>query len=180
MPATTAVVLLAVLALAVREDLVRHRIPNALNLVGLGLGLFLAALAGGLDGGLWAGAGAAVGCAALLPFYLMRGMGAGDVKLMAAVGAFLGPVDAFLAAAFALVAGAILAVVVVAWRLARSRAAISGAPTGPGPAVAWTLTMAPGLRAERFPYAVAIGLGAISALWLSGRLDALLKSVGAA
>lgn len=41
---------------------------------------------------LWSVAGAAVGLLSLLPLYAIGGMGAGDVKLMAGVGAWLGPV----------------------------------------------------------------------------------------
>jgi prepilin peptidase CpaA len=72
-------------------DLVSRRIPNWL--VGSGL---LAALAvqlwlhGAAAGGVAWLAGAATGFAAFLPFYLLRGMAAGDVKLMMMVGAWLG------------------------------------------------------------------------------------------
>ena len=51
-------------------------------------------MAGGLPGlGLSLG-GWLVGCALFLPWFLLRGMGAGDVKLLAALGAWLGPRDA--------------------------------------------------------------------------------------
>ena len=56
---------------------------------------------------LQSGAGLAVGLAAFLPLYLGGGFGAGDVKAMAAVGAFLGPKGALLAAAWTLVAGGV-------------------------------------------------------------------------
>ena len=168
----TSLALAATVGLAVRSDLVAHRIPNSLTLAALAVALALQTAFGGVDGALRALAGAAVGLTCLLPFYLGRGMGGGDVKLMAATGAFLGPATALLAVGLSLVAGAVLAVVFVVWRLVRSRAAMQGAPSGLGPATAWTFTMVPAMRAERSPYAVAIGLGAIAALWLRGGLDA--------
>jgi len=122
-------VVLVVFALAVREDLLKHRIPNSLNLAGLVLGVGLAFLLDGVGGALAATGGALVGAAALLPFYLLRGMGAGDVKLMAAAGAFLGPLHALLAAAMALMAGAVLAVFIIAWRLVEPRSPLHSSPS---------------------------------------------------
>ncbi|MBR9829111.1 MAG: prepilin peptidase [Oceanospirillales bacterium] len=83
----------------------RHRIPNWLTFSTLVAGLLLSYLflpSTEVHTGL---AGAAVGLVVLLPFYLTGGMGAGDVKLMAAIGAFIGPMPALTAACFALVIG---------------------------------------------------------------------------
>jgi prepilin peptidase CpaA len=72
-------------------DLMTRRIPNWLNLtallLGFGLNFFLHQTLG-----LWQSLGG-LGLALLIyfPLYLVRGMGAGDVKLMAAVGAIVGP-----------------------------------------------------------------------------------------
>lgn len=54
--------------------------------------------------------GMMLGLMALLPLYLMRAMGAGDVKLMAMVGAFLGPADVLGAVLGTFVVGGVLAV----------------------------------------------------------------------
>ena len=51
------------------------------------------------------------GTALFLPFFLLGGMGAGDVKLLAALGAWLGPRDALWLAVYASMAGGVLAVV---------------------------------------------------------------------
>ena len=68
----------------------------------------------GLTGG-WAGLGdgllgMAVGLACLLPLYAVGGMGAGDVKLLAGVGAWLGATTTFYAFCVSTVVGAVMAV----------------------------------------------------------------------
>lgn len=174
----TALAVVLVVACAVRQDLIGHRIPNALTASALAAGLLVQSVFGGLNGFLLALAGAGVGLVCLLPLYLGKGMGAGDVKLMSAVGAFLGPVDAFLAAALTLVAGAVLAVAIVVWRLVDSRTVLPGSPAGNGAAAGASLATLSSIRKERFPYAVAIGIGASATLWLGGTLDALLDALG--
>ncbi len=154
-----------VVVLAVRQDLVEHRISNWLTLAALAAGLLIHSMIGGLDGFVHALAGAGIGLVCLLPLYLGKGMGAGDVKLMAAAGALLGPFNAFVAAVLTLTFGAVLAVAILVWRMIEVRQATAGAPD---------LSQA---RKERFPYAVAIGLGAIATMWLRGMLDPLLRGV---
>jgi prepilin peptidase CpaA len=72
-------------------DITARRIPN--RVIALGLGAALAVqiwLHGPLSGSLEWLAGAACGFALLLPFYLLRGMAAGDVKLLMMIGAWVG------------------------------------------------------------------------------------------
>lgn len=111
--------LAALLAGALWHDLRTRRIPNQLvlwgTLAGLtlnsfipeGSGLFDASF-GGL-GLLQALAGAGAGLALLLPMYLLRALGAGDVKLMAMCGAFLGPDAVLEAVLLTFLAGGVLA-----------------------------------------------------------------------
>ena len=171
--------LLVVLALAVRSDLLRNRVPNSLNLAGLILGVGLSALAAGPIGVGYSVAGTVVGCAALMPFYFLRGMGAGDVKLMGAAGAFLGPIDALLAGALALVVGALVAVVIICWRLVEPRVQLledsSGAAALGSRRIATTIST---VRKERFPYAIAIAVGVLAVLWWRGSLGSLLGASG--
>ena len=112
--------LLLLVTAAAIKDLESRRIPNLLLLAGVLGGLLLhllsprpvTALLGALGG-------CATGLAVLLPFYLLRGMAAGDVKMMAAVGVFTGPGDALRIAVLAWCAGGLmaLAILVVKGRL---------------------------------------------------------------
>jgi prepilin peptidase CpaA len=68
-----------------------RRIPNWLTVPSLGLGLVISTLAWGWPGTKAALEGAGLALGFLLPFVLARGLGAGDWKLMGALGAFLGP-----------------------------------------------------------------------------------------
>jgi prepilin peptidase CpaA len=113
------------LVVATVIDLRTRRIPNGLTAAMAGIGVGLAA--SGVSGISLAAAfvGFALGLALMLPGHLLGATGAGDVKLMAAVGAIVGPgmvVSAFL---FTAVAGGVLAVI-VAVRRQRLSATIAG------------------------------------------------------
>jgi prepilin peptidase CpaA len=80
----------ALAVLAGWRDFRTRRIPNWLTLSGFSIGLATNALEGG-----WAGAkaslvGAGIGLLVLLPVVLLRGLGAGDWKLMGSLGAIVG------------------------------------------------------------------------------------------
>jgi prepilin peptidase CpaA len=60
--------------------------------------------------------GTAVGLALLLPAYAIGGMGAGDVKLLAGVGAWVGASVTFYAFCVSAVVGGVIAVAMVCWR----------------------------------------------------------------
>ena len=68
-----------------------RRIPNWLTVPSLGLGFVISTLTWGWPGAKAALEGAGLALGLLLPFVLARGLGAGDWKLMGALGAFLGP-----------------------------------------------------------------------------------------
>jgi len=67
-----------------------RRIPNWLTVPGLLLGIAVHAVLAGWHGTLFALQGAGLAFLILLPLVLLRALGAGDWKLMGAVGAFLG------------------------------------------------------------------------------------------
>lgn len=111
--------LAGLLALAVWRDLASYRIPNAIVFGGTAIAFILhavlpagAGFLGALPGGLGVQAalgGMTVGLLAMLPLYFMGAAGAGDAKLMAMVGAFFGPGDAFGAVVATYLAGMALA-----------------------------------------------------------------------
>jgi prepilin peptidase CpaA len=68
-----------------------RRIPNWLTVPTLFFGLVINSLLFGWAGTKWSLEGAGLGLGLLLPFVLARGLGAGDWKLMGALGALLGP-----------------------------------------------------------------------------------------
>jgi prepilin peptidase CpaA len=164
---------------AVREDVRYHRIPNPVVFWGAGLGILLNAFmpeglgfASKLPGGagfLSALEGLAIGFAALLPMYLLRVMGAGDVKLMAMVGAFLGTADVLGAILATFLAGGVLSLA-YAWKIGVLRRTLqnirfilySNAVRMAGGSVP-TLEDAPE-TAGKFPYAVAIAVGTLGYL----------------
>lgn len=102
--------LLFLLAIAAWQDIKNYRIPNLLVLIGMIAGVILHSNANGWPGFLHAVQGMLVGMAVLLPMYLLRLMGAGDVKLMGMAGAFLGPWQVIGALLAVLVVGGILAI----------------------------------------------------------------------
>lgn len=127
-------VLLVLLAAAAVCDWRTYRIPNLLTGAGLVFALaYNTAVPPAMHAGwTWAPAGMLLGFGALLPMYAIGVMGAGDVKLMAMVGAFLGLQGTAYALFFTVLAGGIAALAlalrhrVLARLLANSRDILRG------------------------------------------------------
>ncbi|WGY72963.1 prepilin peptidase [Burkholderia cepacia] len=169
-PVPLCVTLLVVAAAS--TDIASRRIPNRLVAVGLAGALVVQCMLHGVLAGAlgWLG-GAATGLGLLLPFYLLRGMAAGDVKLMLAIGAWVGAHMAFYIVLATFVVGGIGAVAVVLLRgrmrqmwanvrallARRSRDAHAEAAGGPA-AFASVGTL---------PYGVAIAAGTLGMLFAS-------------
>jgi prepilin peptidase CpaA len=162
-------ILLALLAMAAYTDVRSYRIPNWLTGFGLLAGLLLSVwnVRHPMQELMLAFGGIALGLFALLPLYLIRILGAGDVKLMAMVGAFLGLPGTLHALAFVLVTGGLVAIAFALGRrvgrqvvenlkqitASMALAALTGARTN-------GLT---GLEsAARIPYGVSICLGTVA------------------
>ncbi len=106
----------AFLFFAVASDVRFHRIPNWLTLPALLAALVASPWAGATSGPLEAALGAALGFALLVGPYALGGMGAGDVKVLMVLGAWLGPETTFGAAVWAVIAGGAFGVIVLALR----------------------------------------------------------------
>nr|WP_225779072.1 prepilin peptidase [Pseudomonas sp. Marseille-Q3773] len=157
------VVLLGLLGIAVVGDLRRHRIPNLLILLGVGLGL-----AGQVHAGEVVGLGAGVlamfiGFAVFIPMYALGGMAAGDVKLMAMVSAFLTPHQALSAALLSLIAGGIcgMSIVFIRGQLKQTLQRYWLMLT----AQAYFAPVADEVAGKPFPYSVAILSGTLVSLF---------------
>ena len=150
-------------------DLQSRRIPNTLTFGATAVGLVFAGVTGGISG-IGAGlAGWLVAMALWLPIYALGGMGAGDVKLMAAVGMWIGPSGALHAALYAAIAGGVLALV-----LAVSRGIVRQTfqnvrllilhwqVAGFSPHAQLTLATA---KSPRLAYAVPVLIGTVAATW---------------
>jgi prepilin peptidase CpaA len=111
------VVLLLLVSIAAVNDLATRRIPNRLLLAGLAARSAAPACPPIPALRCWPRSAAwASGLAVFLPFYLVRGMAAGDVKMMAVVGAFTGPGEAFEIAVLTWCAGGVMALLLVLLR----------------------------------------------------------------
>lgn len=104
------------LAVALFTDIRSQKIPNWLTFTTILLALSQHVLYNGIQGLFFSLKGLGVGAAVPLVFYAAGKMGAGDVKLLGAVGAVLGPVGALNALLWTAVAGGIYALAVFSFR----------------------------------------------------------------
>lgn len=160
---------LVLVSLGTIIDTLQHRLPNLLTVTGLlaalGVQVWLNGGAGLLAGVL----GALVAMALFFPFFVARWMGAGDVKLLMAVGACLGWRTGLVADLATLGIGAVAAILLLArsgglvrylrryggmFKCLLTTGRFAYIPPQPGE----TAT-------ERFPYAFAIALGTLTALF---------------
>lgn len=149
-----------VLGVAVFTDLRSRRIPNWLVLPFLPLGIAVSAWFHGWHGVLQSLEGAAVGVVAFGVLFVMGGMGAGDVKLCAAIGAWIGPGQLFIALVLTGLAGGVM---VIAW--ATYAGFLKDLFTGTGDLVfsgakRAEVTLSNPLR-RKMPYAPAIAIGTL-------------------
>jgi prepilin peptidase CpaA len=158
------------LLVAALGDIRSRRIPNRLVALLAILGIVYSGIAQvSLLGALRGMEGLAVGFACWLPFYALGWLGAGDVKLFAAAGAWLGPARAIEGSLIAALLGALIAIL---WML-RTRGLRSAVETlGIATALPSVLTESPSpaSEAKSLPYGVAIAAGALCAAWLPGLL----------
>lgn len=154
-----------ILVAAAIGDLRTRRIPNKLVAVlavsGIAFSITRMPIIAGLVQG---GGGIIAGLALWLPFYVMGWLGAGDVKLYAAAGAWLGPARAVEGALVGALFGAVLAVVY----MLKSQGIKQTAETLGMAAATPEMLARPSGTGKRsvLPYGVAIAFGALWAAWM--------------
>jgi prepilin peptidase CpaA len=155
----TAVVAVGMGAAAV-IDLRTRRIPNLLTATLAAVGVGLAAAGFGRVGLGASILGCLLGLAFMMPGHIFGATGAGDVKLLAAAGALLGPKDTIYAFLYTAIAGGVLALVVAVARrrLSHTLASTSGLVTGREQARADVESAS---SDNRFAYAPAIAIGVV-------------------
>ncbi|MFO0794286.1 MAG: A24 family peptidase [Candidatus Brocadiaceae bacterium] len=107
--------LLVILIIAVIHDVRFHKIPNWLTFPAMVLGLFYNVSVSGLRGSAFSLEGLFLGIALFMPFYIVAGMGAGDIKLMGAVGGLIGPKGVLMASFGTVIMGSVYALVLLAF-----------------------------------------------------------------
>ena len=159
------------LLFAAIADYRSHRIPNQLVLLGMAFALIDQCVRWPvLEGPLFVIGGILVGFSLFFPMYLLRAMGAGDVKLLAMVGAFLGPADTFRVALATMIVGGVMAIFFVmingtSGLMARNlrslfQVGFLDVLGGRSP----KLQVSPSVSAGRLPYGVAISAGTMGYL----------------
>ncbi len=105
-----------VLIVAAIIDGIQLKVPNWITFPFVLTGLAVSFMLGGWPGLGWGLVGMIIGLALLLPAYAIGGMGAGDVKLLAGVGAWMHGTVTFYAFCVSVVVGAVMAICMVLWR----------------------------------------------------------------
>jgi prepilin peptidase CpaA len=160
-PVVGAAVTLGATALAAWTDLRGFRIPNSLTLPLLATGLVYNALVGGGGPLLGSLLGVLFGGGILFPIYCLGGMGAGDVKLLAGVGAWLGVPGVVYAFIGAGLAGGVYALGLLAlggWTDPARRPGVRA------PQEIETVVRRPDRRRRLVPFATMILIGVVVAL----------------
>jgi prepilin peptidase CpaA len=167
---TIYIVTLSVASLACAVDLRTRRIPNWLTIGSAAAAVVFHGATGGAGAVVVSGLGWGASAALLIAPYALGGLGAGDVKLVAALGAWLGPGDSFSLTMYTCIAGAVMAVVVAVWH-GYLRQALRNLwllltywrVSGLRPVPELTLSTSKG---PRLAYAAPILVGTIVTLWL--------------
>jgi prepilin peptidase CpaA len=150
-------------------DVRSRRIPNALTFPAAGAAILFHWWVAGPQAGAAAVGGWFVGVLLFSPFFIAGGLGAGDLKLVGAVGAWLGPMPAVFVVLYTALAGGVMAIVVALARgyaktaFVNLRFILTSWRLGVAAVPGMTLEDAPG---PRLPYALPIAVGTGVTIWL--------------
>ena len=117
--------LLIVLLAAAITDIRSYKIPNFLTFSGMLCGILYHTVQNGLSGFLFSTGGILVGMSLFILFYLSGGMGAGDVKLMGSVGAFLGVKAVLIVGLYTAIIGGVYALLLIALNPVESKSLVT-------------------------------------------------------
>jgi len=162
MPSPSLLVLIVGLALAAVIDVRTRRIPNWLT-AGMAAGGFGIAVGGGAVTPMHAALGMLIGLLLMLPGHVIGATGAGDVKLMAAVGAVVGSGSILWVFLYTAVAGGVFAIVVALRRGRLQQTVFDTTRLVTAPADARVAIKASG-PSNRFAYGPAIAAGTLFSL----------------
>jgi prepilin peptidase CpaA len=107
----------SILVVAAITDLRTQKIPNLLTFSTMFLGLVYHSITNGWNGLLFSFEGLLLGIGVLIVPYLMGGMGAGDAKLMGAIGAMIGPKGVFIAFLYTAIVGGVYALILLLFNM---------------------------------------------------------------
>ena len=161
--------LLIVLVICFITDVRERKIYNKILLPALLLAFVWNISTAGLQGIGSSLVGMTAGFLLLLIPYLMKGMGAGDVKLLAVIGAMKGITFVLMTAVYMAIIGGIIAFLLIGWRLLRSKQFIALFYRSSLMKYGMKLSLIRSHSSkEAMPYGVAIAFGAIVTLFMSG------------
>jgi prepilin peptidase CpaA len=164
-------ILISVLLVAGVTDLRSSKIPNWLTISAMTAGLLSHSLFNGMSGFLFSAKGLGLGFALFFLLYVLGGMGAGDVKLLAAVGSFIGAEAVFTAGIVTMLLGGLYAIAMMISYYG-VRASLNKVIT-----ILKSWLLMPGSLAPIAPikpqhhlrYALVIGLGTLMSQWMATR-----------
>jgi prepilin peptidase CpaA len=164
-------ILIAVLVISAIIDYRIKKVPNAITFPAIAAGIFIAFMERGFLGISVSTAGLFIGIALLYLPYASGGMGAGDVKLLGAIGAIKGPWFVFIAFLAMAIIGGVMAIFKIAFVLKRADMRILGESVRTAFYTrSWSALEIPEYaRKEKIPYAIAISAGAAVSLMLEMR-----------
>lgn len=163
----TGIMLAALLTSAAWNDVRSYRIPNLISLGGALVGFAFLCTQQGMHGAFESITGWVTGLLVLLPLYALRIMGAGDIKLLAMTGAFVGAPEVLVVTLYVLVAGGVFALLTAvaqgSLKQALNNATVFAARAGtPGRSETLSELVQETPVSGKLPYAIPILIGTLA------------------